>query len=135
MRSSQFLLKTSCRLYARASGRGPLLRTTLAPSLPVNPLLSPFPRPVLSHRNNSTATNSAVVPSKLKIYSDLSKARLSSLVVLTTSCGFLSAGLPLTLSLPTMVGASVGTALCASSASTLNQVLEVERDRKMTRTR
>ena len=123
------------RLHARASGRGQLLPTALAPSLPINPLLSPLSRPVLPQRNNSTATGSSAVPSRLKIYADLSKARLSSLVVLTTSCGFLSAGLPLTLSLPTMVGASVGTALCASSASTLNQVLEVERDRKMTRTR
>jgi len=66
---------------------------------------------------------------------ELSKARLSALVVLTTSCGFLSAGLPLYVSVPTLVGASVGTALCASSAGTINQVLEVDRDRKMKRTR
>ncbi|GMH48610.1 hypothetical protein TrRE_jg12450 [Triparma retinervis] len=73
--------------------------------------------------------------SPLSNIAELSKARLSSLVVLTTSCGFLSAGLPLYVSVPTLVGASVGTALCASSAGTINQVLEVDRDRKMKRTR
>ncbi|KAL9188292.1 hypothetical protein ACHAXT_006670 [Thalassiosira profunda] len=67
---------------------------------------------------------------------ELSKARLSALVVSTTAFGFLSVGptaLALT-SLPTFAAASVGTALCASSAATFNQVLEVERDRQMKRT-
>ncbi|GMH53482.1 hypothetical protein TrLO_g187 [Triparma laevis f. longispina] len=107
-----------------------LLRLSLRPlrkplsTLPPNPLLRSF-----------SASSSPTPPSKPRIYAELSKARLSSLVVLTTSCGFLSAGLPLTLSLPTMLGASFGTALCASSASTWNQVLEVDRDKKMKRTR
>ena len=109
------------------------------PGLPLNPLSAtcdlPSRRNKTTHAATPAATRHPPQASKLKHYADLSKARLSSLVVLTTSCGFLSSGLPLTLSLPTMLGASVGTALCASSASTLNQVLEVERDAKMTRTR
>ncbi|EED91714.1 predicted protein, partial [Thalassiosira pseudonana CCMP1335] len=68
---------------------------------------------------------------------ELSKARLSALVVSTTAFGFLSAGPTTALavsSLPTFLAASVGTALCASSAATFNQVLEVERDGRMKRT-
>jgi protoheme IX farnesyltransferase len=67
---------------------------------------------------------------------ELSKARLSALVVSTTAFGFLSAG-PAALaytSLPTFVAASVGTAMCASSAATFNQVFEAERDGRMKRT-
>ncbi|KAL3794216.1 hypothetical protein ACHAW5_000180 [Stephanodiscus triporus] len=67
---------------------------------------------------------------------ELSKARLSALVVSTTAFGFLSAG-PTALaftSLPTFFAASVGTAMCASSAATFNQVIEVERDGRMKRT-
>ncbi|KAL7475588.1 hypothetical protein ACHAW6_001499 [Cyclotella cf. meneghiniana] len=63
----------------------------------------------------------------------LSKARLSLLVVATTSLGFLSAG-PAALSLPTLAYATTGTALCAASAATFNQVFEVDRDAKMKRT-
>lgn len=67
---------------------------------------------------------------------ELSKARLSALVVSTTAFGFIAAG-PTALaftSLPTFAAASIGTALCASSAATFNQVIEVERDRQMKRT-
>ncbi|KAL3799788.1 hypothetical protein HJC23_010438 [Cyclotella cryptica] len=63
----------------------------------------------------------------------LSKARLSLLVVATTSLGFLSAG-PAALSFPTLACATTGTAFCAASAATFNQVLEVDRDAKMKRT-
>eukprot|EP00584_Thalassiosira_punctigera_P009317 CAMPEP_0172535544 /NCGR_PEP_ID=MMETSP1067-20121228/7504_1 /TAXON_ID=265564 ORGANISM="Thalassiosira punctigera, Strain Tpunct2005C2" /NCGR_SAMPLE_ID=MMETSP1067 /ASSEMBLY_ACC=CAM_ASM_000444 /LENGTH=492 /DNA_ID=CAMNT_0013320481 /DNA_START=99 /DNA_END=1577 /DNA_ORIENTATION=+ len=86
-------------------------------------------------------SNNADAPSKpgdsrLSQLGELSKARLSALVVSTTAFGFLSAG-PAALaytSIPTFAAASVGTALCASSAATFNQVLEVERDRRMRRT-
>jgi len=71
-------------------------------------------------------------PSSLKIYAELSKARLSALVVMTTSAGFLAHGGPI--DVPTLVAASTGTAFCASSASTWNQWLEIERDKKMKRT-
>ncbi|KAL7449108.1 hypothetical protein ACHAWC_001197, partial [Mediolabrus comicus] len=82
--------------------------------------------------SSSTSTSSSTISN----LAELSKARLSALVVSTTAFGFLSVG-PTALaytSLPTFAAASLGTALCASSAATFNQVIEVERDRKMKRT-
>jgi protoheme IX farnesyltransferase len=61
---------------------------------------------------------------------ELSKAKLSSLVVATTAAGFLSAGGPLV----TMGYCCAGTALCASSAAAWNQILEIDRDARMKRT-
>mmetsp|Transcript_24733 Transcript_24733/g.53351 ORF Transcript_24733/g.53351 Transcript_24733/m.53351 type:complete len:489 (+) Transcript_24733:100-1566(+) len=87
---------------------------------------------------DATDTKIANAPnnSHLSNISELSKARLSALVVSTTAFGFVAAG-PTALaftSLPTFAAASIGTALCASSAATFNQVLEIERDRQMKRT-
>jgi len=65
--------------------------------------------------------------------SQLSKSRLSALVVCTTSAGFFAFGAPI--SYTALCAASIGTAFCASSASTWNQIFEVERDAKMKRTR
>eukprot|EP00594_Rhizosolenia_setigera_P015828 CAMPEP_0178970124 /NCGR_PEP_ID=MMETSP0789-20121207/19316_1 /TAXON_ID=3005 /ORGANISM="Rhizosolenia setigera, Strain CCMP 1694" /LENGTH=395 /DNA_ID=CAMNT_0020656491 /DNA_START=214 /DNA_END=1401 /DNA_ORIENTATION=- len=59
--------------------------------------------------------------------------KLSALVVSTTSAGFLAAGGPI--SYDTLIACSLGTALCASSAATFNQILEVDRDAKMNRTK
>lgn len=65
---------------------------------------------------------------------ELSKFRLSGLVVCTTGAGFLcvTGGAS---ALTTLAAACVGTGLCAASASSFNQIIEVERDRKMKRTR
>lgn len=66
----------------------------------------------------------------------LSKARLSLLVVTTTSLGFLSAGpIVLTEGIPTLASVVAGTALCSASAATLNQIAEINRDSLMKRTR
>lgn len=70
---------------------------------------------------------------KIKDYAELSKFKLSSLVVLTTGAGFLCAGAPVDLA--TMAVACSGTALCAASAGTFNQVIEIDRDKKMNRTK
>lgn len=67
-----------------------------------------------------------------KTISDLSKAKLSALVVSTCSFGFLAAAEPISYS--TLAAASLGTALCSSSASTLNQIFEQDRDARMKRT-
>jgi len=64
--------------------------------------------------------------------SELSKARLSTLVVSTSTCGYFAAGVPT--SYTTLAACCVGTALCSSCASTLNQIIEVERDSRMVRT-
>jgi len=68
--------------------------------------------------------------SLVKDYLDLSKARLSALVVTTTAAGFLAAGGPLS----TMGIACLGTALCSCSAAALNQIFEISRDSRMKRT-
>mmetsp|Transcript_24668 Transcript_24668/g.28512 ORF Transcript_24668/g.28512 Transcript_24668/m.28512 type:complete len:485 (+) Transcript_24668:41-1495(+) len=70
----------------------------------------------------------------LKTISELSKARLSALVVSTTTFGYLAAA-PIPINYATLAAASLGTALCSSSASTLNQIFEYDRDSKMKRTR
>jgi heme o synthase len=69
-----------------------------------------------------------------KAFLELGKARLSALVVTTTAAGFGAAG-PVALSDPSvLVAALAGTAFCSMSAAAVNQMLEVERDRKMKRT-
>ena len=60
--------------------------------------------------------------SKLYIYSELSKYRLSALVVVTSGAGFLCAGAPIDLC--TMAAATIGTGFCAASAGTFNQIIE-----------
>jgi protoheme IX farnesyltransferase len=81
-------------------------------------------------------------PSMIKDIMELSKFRLSALVVSTTSAGFLAAGASMGgmastsgAVWPTLASCCIGTALCSSSASTWNQIIEVERDRQMKRTR
>lgn len=68
--------------------------------------------------------------SATKAYAELSKAKLSALVVTTTAAGFMAAGGPLS----TMGACCVGTALCSSSAAAWNQIFERDRDAKMKRT-
>jgi len=70
------------------------------------------------------------------LYADLTKARLSALVVLTTAVGFLVA-VPATASTTDwmlLVWTVLGTALAAGSAAAFNQLVEVNRDRRMHRT-
>ncbi|KAI2495770.1 UbiA prenyltransferase family [Fragilaria crotonensis] len=98
----------------------PLLRVSFSSDTNANEKTPPLPPP----RQVSTQTT------LIKAYLDLSKARLSALVVATTAAGFLSAGGPL----GTMGFACAGTALCSSSAAALNQVFEISRDSKMKRT-
>lgn len=71
--------------------------------------------------------------SLLAVYSDLFKARLTFLVLLTTLVGFyLGSGTPLNLWI--LCHTMVGTALLASGAASLNQYLERNLDAKMART-
>ncbi len=67
------------------------------------------------------------------MYCQLTKARLSALVVLSTIVGFIVAsGGPI--AWLTLLWTVVGTALTAASANALNEVIEVQRDRLMKRT-
>lgn len=80
--------------------------------------------------NDATASEK----SWLAVYADLIKARLTFLVLLTTLVGFyLGSRRPLDYGL--MMYTLLGTALVASGASALNQLLEREHDAKMRRTR
>jgi protoheme IX farnesyltransferase len=68
------------------------------------------------------------------VYADLIKARLTFLVVLTTLVGFYLGSVgPVNYLL--MIHAVLGTALVASGAAALNQLLEREHDAKMRRTK
>ncbi|KAK1930630.1 Protoheme IX farnesyltransferase [Phytophthora citrophthora] len=81
---------------------------------------------------NAQAASTLTLKDRLEIYSQLSKSRLSALVVMTTGAGFLMAGGPISWS--TFAAATVGTSLAAASANTFNQCWEVELDAKMQRT-
>lgn len=70
--------------------------------------------------------------SLLKIYAELSKARLSSLVVFTSGAGFLLAGVPVDWA--TCAATVTGTSLAAAAANTFNQVYERNTDKLMKRT-
>lgn len=63
---------------------------------------------------------------------ELSKAKLSAMVVVSTSAGFLMAGSPVDVG--ALVAVSGGTTLAAFSAATWNQLYEVRSDRAMSRT-
>ena len=69
----------------------------------------------------------------LSVYADLFKARLTTLVLLTTFVGFYL-GWQGAMNFLLMFHALFGTALVASGASALNQLLEREHDAKMRRT-
>src|SRR5881398_170765 len=67
------------------------------------------------------------------IYADLFKARLTFLVLLTTLVGFYL-GFRGPVDYLLMIHALLGTALVASGASALNQLLEIDYDARMRRT-
>ncbi|KAJ7475661.1 UbiA prenyltransferase family-domain-containing protein [Mycena latifolia] len=69
----------------------------------------------------------------LKNYAQLSKSRLSLLMVLTAMSGVAISPLPTTL--PVLLSTALGTALCSASANTLNQLQEIPFDAQMARTR
>ena len=67
------------------------------------------------------------------VYMELSKSRLSGLVVMTTAAGHVMA--PEAICPATMGAALGGTFLCAASANSFNQIIEVPHDALMARTR
>jgi len=78
---------------------------------------------------NSKPTRSDTV----KALKELSKFRLSSLVLMTSSAGYLAAGGPVEVIPFTSV--CMGTLLAACSAGSFNQIIESDRDSKMNRTK
>jgi protoheme IX farnesyltransferase len=78
-------------------------------------------------------TTASAEKSIFSVIADLTKARLTSLVLLTTLVGFY-AGSTTSVDVAVMIHAMLGTALVACGASALNQLLERDLDRKMRRT-
>lgn len=70
---------------------------------------------------------------KIVAYKELSKFQLSSLVVVTAGAGFICTGLPIDIANLTSV--CMGTAFCAASANSFNQIFERNRDKNMNRTK
>ena len=69
----------------------------------------------------------------VRMYNQLSKLKLSVFVTGTAALGFLTAGPPV--SVPALIGVTLGTYLCSASAGTWNQLYEIKNDALMTRTR
>jgi len=86
--------------------------------------------PVKSKTTTSASSSSAPVAA----YLDLAKFRLSALVVATTGAGFVAAGGPIASQADVLAACVAGTALCSSSAAALNQIVEIEQDKRMKRT-
>ncbi|HMP81942.1 MAG TPA: UbiA family prenyltransferase, partial [Verrucomicrobiota bacterium] len=79
------------------------------------------------------AESAAIEKSWFAVYSDLIKARLTTLVLLTTLVGFYI-GFQGPMNYALMFHALFGTALLASGAAALNQLLERDYDARMRRT-
>jgi protoheme IX farnesyltransferase len=82
---------------------------------------------------SAEATQELLAPSPVRDFVELTKPRITSMVVLTAAVGFWLGAerpVPWLLLLHTMIG----TALLSSGASALNQVLEQETDARMRRT-
>ena len=96
-----------------------------------SPLVPAYPPPLstISYRPVPRLT----LPRLLKIYAELSKSRLSFLMVLTTMSSVALSPLPTTV--PVLLATALGTYLCSAAANTLNQLQEVPYDAQMTRTR
>jgi protoheme IX farnesyltransferase len=88
-----------------------------------------------------TSTASPIVASErpiarrglLGLYLELTKARLSAMVLLTAAVGFVL-GSGDRIDWTKMLWSVIGTALAAGCASALNQIIEIARDRRMHRT-
>jgi len=71
---------------------------------------------------------------RLSLYLELSKARLTCLVLATTLVGYVMA-VPGSFDLSILLWTLLGTAACAAGANALNQRIEMHRDARMERTR
>ncbi|RDB31028.1 Protoheme IX farnesyltransferase, mitochondrial [Hypsizygus marmoreus] len=91
--------------------------------------LVPAPVPLSTYKEAEVLTPGRL----LKVYAQLSKTRLSILVVLTAMSGVALSPLPATV--PILLSTAIGTALCAASANALNQLQEIPLDAQMARTR
>jgi len=80
------------------------------------------------------ATDAAARRGRLSLYADLTKARLSALVLFTAAVGFVMAATS-PIDWMTFLWTVIGVGLAAGSANAFNEVFEVHRDARMHRTR
>ncbi|KAJ7726055.1 UbiA prenyltransferase family-domain-containing protein [Mycena maculata] len=107
----------------------------------MNHVLRPTPFFLKSFRQSNSFAVAAYKPLEslrnptnlLKNYAQLSKSRLTLLMVLTAMSGVAISPLPTTV--PVLLSTALGTALCSASANTLNQLQEIPFDAQMARTR
>ncbi|MCZ6836818.1 MAG: hypothetical protein O7G85_13665, partial [Planctomycetota bacterium] len=80
---------------------------------------------IVSSSTNNAVSRDVAPPRRgwFRIYADLTKARLSALVVLSTAVGFIVAGGSI-VDWPRLVLTALGTTLAAASASMINQLME-----------
>jgi protoheme IX farnesyltransferase len=83
--------------------------------------------PITNHKRITTSSKSS-----FQTFSELIKLRLSTMVVASSSAGYLLAGPPY--SIHQFLAVTLGTSLAAASASTLNQIYERKTDGMMKRT-
>jgi len=81
-----------------------------------------------------TQSESIIAKSRFAVFTELVKARLTVLVLLTTAVGFYLGSAP-GLNMALMIHTLAGTALLAAGAAALNQLLEREFDARMRRTK
>lgn len=91
-------------------------------------------RPDLLAPDGTSPVSTAPEHSRTADYVTLAKPRLNMLVVATTLAGYYMAG-PARADWPVLVHTLVGTTLVASGASAFNQLMEIEADGLMRRTR
>jgi protoheme IX farnesyltransferase len=108
-------------------------RAEWAPSTsPTSIPLVPYPPPHVP-LTAYTPIPPLTLKTRLKVYMQLSKSRLTALVVLTAMSGVALCPLPATV--PVLLATAAGTALCSACANTFNQIAEVPLDAQMVRTR
>ncbi|KIY47701.1 protoheme IX farnesyltransferase [Fistulina hepatica ATCC 64428] len=98
-------------------------------STPVAPLDVTTHPPITAHKRRAPAS----LHGTLRIYAQLSKSRLSTLIVLTSMLGVALSPFPV--SVPTLLATAAGTGFCSAAANTFNQIQEVPFDAQMARTR
>lgn len=128
--ASFFFPNEQWKSFASSPGAPPLPRTVAhAVPLASNPA-HPAPTPALAGFKRTEV----LTPRRLlKVYTQLSKSRLTTLIVLTAMAGVALSPLPVTV--PVLLSTAIGTTLCSAAANTFNQIQEVPFDAQMARTR
>jgi len=85
------------------------------------------------HTEGWSPVTTPTIRERLRLYSKISKARLTGLVTLTATAGYLIA--PGAFDPTVLIGTTIGTMLCSASANSFNQFMEVPYDCQMSRTR